>query len=55
MLRAEKGISQLAIAKLCNTTVATVSRWENAVNEPDIKTLVLLADFFDVSLDELLR
>ena len=55
MLRQEQNISQPVIAKLCNTTVATVSRWENGVNEPDIATLIELADFFKVSLDDLLR
>ena len=50
-----KKISQPVIAKLCNTTVATVSRWENGVNEPDISTIILLADFFDITIDELLR
>ena len=55
LLRQEKNISQVAIANLCNTTVATVSRWENYVNEPDINTLIQLADFFDITLDELIR
>ena len=55
LLRKEKNISQPTIAKLCKTTVATVSRWENNVNEPDINTLILLADYFCITLDELLR
>lgn len=54
-LREEENVSQITIAKLCKTTVATVSRWENYINQPDIDTLILLADFFKVTLDELLR
>ena len=55
LLRQEKDISQPVIAKLCNTTVATVSRWENGVNEPDLKTVLLLADFFEITTDDLLK
>ena len=55
VLRQQNSKSQNDIAKLCKTTTATVSRWENGVNEPDIYTLILLADFFEITVDELVR
>ena len=55
VLRQQNNKSQNDIAKLCKTTTATVSRWENGVNEPDIYTLILLADFFEITVDELVR
>lgn len=54
-LRKEKDLSQKEIAKICNTTFQTISRWENATNEPDIDTLILLSNFFGVTLDELIK
>ena len=55
MLRLQNNVTQQDIAKLCKTTTATVSRWENGVNEPDIYTLILLADYFEITVDELVR
>ena len=55
VLRQQNNKSQNDIAKLCKTTTATVSRWENGVNEPDIYTLILLADYFEITVDELVR
>ena len=54
-LREQNNKTQKDIADLCKTTTATVSRWENGVNEPDIYTLILLADFFDITVDELIK
>lgn len=54
-LRKEKELSQKDIAKICNTTFQTISRWENGTNEPDIDTLILLSGFFGVTIDELIK
>ena len=55
MLRLQNNVTQQDIAKLCKTTTATVSRWENGVNEPDIYNLILLADYFEITIDELVK
>ena len=55
MLRSQNNVTQQDIANLCKTTTATVSRWENGVNEPDIYTLILLADYFEITIDELVK
>ena len=55
MLRLQNNVTQQDIAKLCKATTATVSRWENGVNEPDIYNLILLADYFEITIDELVK
>lgn len=54
MLRTGRGIGQAALAKELNTSLKTVSHWETGYTEPSICQLIMLADYFDVSLDELL-
>ena len=53
-LLSEKSLTQKVIAENFNTTQQTVSRWLNGQNEPDITTLIKLADFFEVSVDYLI-
>ena len=52
-LRQLKGVTQGEIADKLNITVQVVSRYENNLREPDIQTLCALADYFQVSIDEL--
>lgn len=54
-LRKEKGVLQKEVATYLNVTVATISNYEKGVHAPDLDTLILLADFFDVSTDYLLQ
>lgn len=54
-LRKEKGLLQKEVATHLNMTVATVSNYEKGVHLPDLNTLVMLADFYDVSTDYLLQ
>ena len=53
-LRKAKNISQGALAEKLNISLKTVSHWETGYTEPSITQLIQLADFFEVSLDELL-
>ena len=53
-LRRGKGITEEALAKHLNVTNQTVSKWEAGQCYPDIQLLPEIADFFGVSLDELL-
>lgn len=52
-LRKEKGATQADIAALVAVSPSAVAMWESAGRVPDIETLIKLADFFNVSLDEL--
>ena len=53
-LRNSKGLMQEELAEIIKTTNATISKYENGHIEPNLETLQLLADFFDVSIDYLL-
>lgn len=53
-LRKNKLMTQTDLAKICNTTTSNISGWECEKWQPDYKTLIILADFFGVSVDYLL-
>lgn len=52
-LRKERHISQVRLAMDLAVNQNTISRYENGINEPDLKTLIVIADYFDVSVDYL--
>lgn len=52
--RKEKGLTQDELASKLNISPQAVSKWENDITSPDISTLPVLADIFDISIDELL-
>ena len=54
-LRKEKGISQLKLALDLNMSQNTISRYETGEREADYRTLILIADYFNVSIDYLLE
>ena len=54
-LRKEKGITQEQFAETLNISGRTVSRWETGNNMPDISLLVEIADYFDVSIPEIIN
>ena len=53
-LRTQKNMTQEDLADLLNTTAKSVSRWESEVTYPDITMLPLIANIFEVTVDELL-
>lgn len=53
MLRVEKKISQNKLAKILGVTQQCISEWELGKTEPTLSSLWELADFFDVSIDEM--
>lgn len=54
MLRKEHNITQEKLAAEMGVSIAAVSKWENRNSMPDIVMLCALADFFEVTTDELL-
>ena len=54
-LRLEKGLSQRELGKIFNVCNQTISFWEIGSREPDLDTLVLIARYFEVSIDSLLE
>lgn len=53
-LRKKEGLSQEQLAEVIHVSRQTISKWENGVSEPDITSLVKIAQFFNISLDKLL-
>ena len=53
-LRQLKNISQRKLGDDLNVCNQTISFWENGSREPDLDTLIQIAEYFDVSLDSLL-
>ena len=53
-LRKKKNVTQEDLAAELGVTAAAVSKWENGYTLPDILMLCALADYFQVSTDELL-
>lgn len=54
-LRKARGISQLKLAMDLNTNQNTISRYETGEREPGINELIKIADYFNVSVDYLLK
>ena len=52
-LRKMKGLSQEELANRLDVTRQTVSKWEVGDSTPDLDKLVLLAEVFEITLDEL--
>ena len=53
--RNEKELSQTALAERVFVSRQTISNWENDKSYPDIKSLVLLSEIFEISLDQLIK
>ncbi len=54
MLRREKSLTQEQLAEQLHISGRTVSRWETGSNMPDISLLVELAEFYEVSIPEII-
>ena len=54
-LRAERDMSQDELAEKIFVSRQTVSNWENEKTYPDIKSLLLLSEVFETSLDALIK
>ncbi len=52
-LRIEKNISQIELGKLVNMSKMAISHWESGHSEPSISQLILLSNYFNVSVDYL--
>lgn len=52
-LREQKGISNQVIADLLNVQIRVVQRYIKGETTPPLEKAIILADFFDVSLDYL--
>jgi len=53
-LREEKGLSQKQLAEKLNISQSAIAKWELSKTEPTAKALLLLSDFFDITVGQLL-
>jgi len=54
-LRKSKGLSQDELGQRLGVSRQTISKWELAQSYPDFQRLVLLSDYFGMSLDALVK
>jgi transcriptional regulator with XRE-family HTH domain len=54
-LRTSRGWNQETFAEKTYVSRQTVSSWENDKSYPDIKSLLLMSELFDMSLDDLIK
>lgn len=54
-LRRKTGISQQILANSIGVSRTTLGDYERGRTEPDIESLIVMADYFDISIDSLLR
>lgn len=54
-LRKSKGMSQEELGAELNVSRQTISKWESCQSYPDFQRLVLLSDYFGLTLDELVK
>ena len=52
-LRESRGLSQEKLAELTGISKARIYTYETKTREPDIEGLIVLSDFFDVTIDYL--
>ena len=52
-IRKKKGLSQEELGMELQVSRQTISKWEAGQSYPDFQRLVMLSDYFDMTLDEL--
>lgn len=52
-LRCERGLGQVQLAHALQVSKGIISLWENGLREPNMYSLIQLAIFFNISIDEL--
>ena len=53
-LRKEKGLTQEQFSEILGVSNRSISRWENGVNMPDFDLVIEIANYYQVTIDELL-
>jgi len=55
VLRTQSGYSQEALAEKLNVSRQAISKWEIGTTLPETEKVIAISDFFEVSLDYLLK
>lgn len=54
-IRKKQGLSQEELGMELQVSRQTISKWEAGQSYPDFQRLVMLSDYFDMTLDELVK
>lgn len=54
-LRLERGLTKVQLAKDLGVNKRTILRWEHDMMSMSLKNAVKVAEFFEISLDELVK
>lgn len=54
-LRKQFPVTQSKLATLIGKGQTTIGNWENGISEPNIEELLILSNYFDISLDLLIK
>ena len=54
-IRDEKGYTDYMVSKKTGISTSTLSEWKSGKTQPKVDKLILIADLFGVTLDELAR
>lgn len=52
-LRIERNIGQVELAKSIGVSKGIISLWENGKREPTLHYVMIIAEYFEISIDEL--
>ncbi|MBY0753945.1 helix-turn-helix transcriptional regulator [Clostridium sardiniense] len=54
-LRLDNDLSQIKLSEKLGISRSTYSNYENGISEPDLDMIIKISDFFNCSIDELLK
>ncbi len=54
-LRQAKGMTRVQLSKAIDVPVRTIARWENGETDMFLKTAIMLAEYFGVTMDEFVK
>ena len=54
-LRRERGLSQEEVAERIGVSRQAVAKWETGATTPDLENSIALAEFYGVTLDDLVK
>jgi transcriptional regulator with XRE-family HTH domain len=54
-LRKQSSKTQSEIASLIQKGQTTIGNWENGISEPSLNELLIISNYFDISIDNLLK
>lgn len=54
-LRKQSSRTQSEIASLIQKGQTTIGNWENGISEPSLNELLIISNYFDISIDTLLK